>query len=213
MIYRKILQLVFCFYLYLIFYTYIVKFDVDKECWSFWFFMRTNAFVSVFFCPKEQRNSGGCRAPTPSALCETRKRKPVQEPCEAPPCRQSRYTPTGGRNPAAPSSSSAGRSALCSVRFLNKASGRSILDVRRRVQGEQDRFRGGHGGSVQVSEPHPWIQKYPFFPSLVNVLMLIPDFGPLFGQHCCNCFTYVSNWVSIMCTTTIGGMCLCSFQY
>jgi hypothetical protein len=33
--------------------------------------------------------------------------------------------------------------------------GRSILDVRRRVQGEQDRFRGGHGGSVQVSEPHP----------------------------------------------------------
>jgi hypothetical protein len=34
---------------------------------------------------------------------------------------------------------------------------RLILDVRRRVQGEQDRFRGGHGGSVQVSAPHPGI--------------------------------------------------------
>ena len=82
-------------------------------------------------------------------------------------CSPSRCTPTGGRSPPEPSSSSAG------IPFGSLVICPPILNFNHRLQGESDRFRGDHGGSVQVSAPHRRIQKY--HPQTLLILFVFPS--------------------------------------
>ena len=97
-------------------------------------------------------------------------RRADQQESEKPPlaslCSPSRCTPTGGRSPPEPSSSSAG------IPF-GLVIWSPILDFNHRLQGESDRFRGDHGGSVQVSAPHRRIQKY--HPQTLLILFVFPS--------------------------------------